>query len=486
MITVAEWTTIRYLKAQGMSNRAIARQLGISRNTVKKALERDNPPKYDRAEKPSEKVAAYGEEIERMLKSGFIGTRILRELTKMGYTGSQATLYRHLTKAKEETFSRATERYETLPGEQAQFDWSDYTVELGGLLTRVKVFSLTLGYSRRKFCWASFDETQGSVFEAFEEGFRYFGGTTKRVLVDNARCMVLDPRPGRFRWNPRFLELCGHYRVEPVAHKVGRAQTKGKVERPFFYLEEHFIKGNSWESFEHFCQDLTRFMQETDTLVHSTTQEIPLERFKEELPYLTPLPEARFVSTREEFRKVSWDCLISYGGSRYSVPHRYAGKQVWVRTSQGTRLEIYNQQGQLIASHQITAKKGTTVLVQEHYAGLRKAPKTRVLLEREFLSLFPEHGWFLDGLYAQYKSNVIPQLRSIVEMARIYPKEAFSKALDMAGQYQTYSHRFLEGVLQMELPSDCEMKPSPIYGFPAVEVNRDLSVYQKLLRRDED
>ena len=116
---MAEWTTIRYLKAQGMSNRAIARQLGISRNTVKKALERDNPPKYDRAEKPSEKVAAYGEEIERMLKSGFIGTRILRELTKMGYTGSQATLYRHLTKAKEETFSRATERYETLPGEQA-------------------------------------------------------------------------------------------------------------------------------------------------------------------------------------------------------------------------------------------------------------------------------------------------------------------------------------------------------------------------------
>ena len=121
-------------------------------------------------------------------------------------------------------------------------------MEIGGSITRVVVFCLTLGYSRRKRYWASLDEKQVSIFEALEEGFWHFGGVTKELLVDNARAMVLNPSPSHFQWNRHFLELCGHYRVRPVPCRVGHPQTKGKVERPFFYLEQHFIKGNSFQS----------------------------------------------------------------------------------------------------------------------------------------------------------------------------------------------------------------------------------------------
>ena len=225
-------------------------------------------------------------------------------------------------------------------------------------------------------------------------------------MIDNPKALVLKPRPN-LQWNPRFLELCGHYRFEPIACKVGRTQTKGKVERPFFYLENHFIKGGVFLSFNHFLEQLHRFERdELDTMVHGTTRERPIDRFETERGYLTPLPPARFVYTRETFRKVSWDSLISFSGSRYSVPYQYAGKSVWVRVSQGIRLQIYSQKGELIASHPFNPRKGSTTILKEHYEGLRKRPpRTKAIVEQAFKELFPENDLFLEKLLAQYSST---------------------------------------------------------------------------------
>src|SRR6185312_4963297 len=132
------------------------------------------------------------------------------------------------TLKREKPSSKVTERFETPPGQQAQFDWSPYTIELGGELTRVIVFGMVLGYSRRKHYTASLDETQASIYEAVESCLRHFGGAPKQLLVDNAKAFVLDANPAHFRWNPQFLELCGHYRMRPTACQPYRARTKGK------------------------------------------------------------------------------------------------------------------------------------------------------------------------------------------------------------------------------------------------------------------
>lgn len=114
----------------------------------------------------------------------FIGTRILREIRKSGYV-SNAAFYRYLSKIKVDLpNSMVSERYETGPGIQGQFDWSPYTIELGGELTHVTFFCLTLSFSRRKHYFPSLNETQGSIFEALEECFWYFGGVPKEILVD--------------------------------------------------------------------------------------------------------------------------------------------------------------------------------------------------------------------------------------------------------------------------------------------------------------
>jgi len=449
---VEAWTTIRYLHAQGKPIRTIAKELGLARNTVRNALREEGPPRYCRPKRANPKLAPFLAQIAVMFcEQNFIGSRILRELRKLGYTGGSTALYDHLRTLKATaTNPRLSERFETPPAQQAQFDWSSYTIPLGGKLVKVVVFCLTLAYSRRKFYWPSLDETQGSIFEALEAGLRYFGGAPKELLVDNPRAFVSNPNPFHFQWNTHFLQLCGHYAIKPVACQPRRPRTKGKVERPFFYLEQHLIKGNAWDSFDAFARDLAAFAaDELDLLVHSTTGERPLDRFAREKDLLTPLPSLPFVGSHEEMRKVSWDCLVSFAGSRYSVPWQYAGKHVWLRPSQGVTLAVRSQKGEEIASHRLAAQKGATVIDQRHYEGLRKGlPKTRTLLVEAFVLTFPDYRWFAEAVFIQHRNNGAAHLRAILALAEVYPREVLQEAFALARQYNTYSHRFIRGLLE--------------------------------------
>ena len=427
------WTTIRYLHAQGLGIRAIGRELSVSRKAVRRALRSEGVPRYQRSARPNPQLVPFEARIQELyFREHLIGSRILRELRAQGYAGSASALYAYLKRLRAAVPSaKATERFETPPGQQGQFDWSPYTIELGGELTRVVVYGMTLGYSRRKHYTArgtprdgsrgdpaSLDETQASIFEAVEACLHHFGGAPKELLVDNAKAFVLDANPAHFRWNPQFLELCGHYRVKPRACRPYRARTKGKVERPFFYLEQQCIKGRTWSSFAHFLQELAVFERDDlDVRVHSTTQQRPIDRFQVEAPQLTPLPEPRFVGTRALSRKVSWDCLVSYRGSRYSVPAPQAGKLVWLLPSRGTHLLVLDARHAVLVEHRLSATKGTIVMLDEHYAPLRRGPATTyVVLAKQFLARFPHHAAFLEGLVARHKLGPAAPLRAIMEL----------------------------------------------------------------------
>ncbi len=481
------WATIRHLHAQGHSVRRISRELHLSRQAVRRALSSPQPPYYQR--KPTENVqlVPFLPLIQQMTtEQRFIGSRILSEIRVRGYQGSAAAFYRTWARLRPtQPDPRVTERFETPPGEQSQFDWSPYTVLLGGARTRITMYGSVLGYSRRLFYWPSLDETQASTYEAFEEAFWYYGGVTRVVLVDNPRVFVIDARPAHFQWNPTFLELCGYYRVEPRACRVRRPQTKGKREKPFAFLENHFIQGNSWLDFAHFHRDLIRFTREVlDVREHLTTHQPPIERFAEEAPSLTPLPATRYIGIHALTRKVSWDCMIPYNGSRYTVLATYAGKRVWVRVSQGLRLEVLSPTGAVIARHPLSRTKGATVIDPAHYEGLRKeTPHTKVVLLQAFQDRFPDQATFLDGLLAQQKLGPVRHLRGILDLARQYSADAMRAAFQTAVTYNTYSLQFLRGVLQYTAQPLAQ--PSTPLGMqremPRLAIKRDLRAYQGLL-----
>jgi transposase len=487
MISVEVWTTIRTLRAQGHSISAISRQLHLSRKAIRRALRTNQPPRYQRRPVENPQLAPFIPMIREMTtEQQLIGSRILNEIRARGYGGSPAAFYRTWARLRPtQPDPRVTERFETAPGEQGQFDWSPYTVLLGGARTRVVVYNTVLGYSRRQFNWPSRDETQASIYEALEEAFWHFGGVPKHVLVDNAGAFVVDARPAHFQWNPKFLELCGYYRTDPWACAVRRARTKGKVERPFYFVEHHLIQGNSWASFDAFSRDLLRFTAEVlDVREHLTTHQPPIHRFAEEVPYLTPLPATRYVGIHALTRKVSWDCLIPYEGSRYSVRWVYAGKRVWVRVSQGVRLEALAPTGEVIARHALSETKGATIIDPAHYEGLRKdTPHTRVVLVEAFQRRFPDQQAFLDGLVAQQKLGPARHLRGVLELAQHYSAEAMRAAFRSAGTYNTYSLQFIRGVLQHDaLPATTPAAlPTTRVSVPRLEVKRDLRTYQALL-----
>jgi transposase len=494
MISMEAWTTIRYLRAQGKGIKRIARELGVSRNTVRLALQREGPPHYERPPQRKSKLEPYREFIQELRGQGLIGSRILKELKKRGYEGSQPSFYCYLRALKKEAPDpRVCLRYETAPGQQSQFDWSPYTVDLGGVLSRVVVFCLVLSYSRRKHYWASLDETQGSIYEAIEEGFWHFSGATRQLLIDNAKAFVLNAAPTQRQWNPHFLELCGYYGVQPIPCQVRKPRGKGKVERPFFHLEEQFIKGNHWRDLLHFCQELARFeREELDQVVHHTTQEKPIDRFQQEQPRLLPLPASRFVGIQEEVRKVNWDCLLSFRGNKYSVPHIYAGKLVWVRTSQGATLQVYNQKRECVATHSLSPGKGVIIMEKAHYAGIRQqSPHTRTLLKQAFLERFPSHWLFLEKLFAQQRLNPESHIRGILHLANLYSPAAMEEAFAQAHEYNTFSQHFIRGLVEGKPPTPASSSPSTLTlrTVPAITVKGDLRVYQGILElpncRDE-
>lgn len=483
MIQMEVWTTIRCLKAKGKSIRWIARELGVGRNTVRKALKGEKPPKYTRQLIINPSLLPYIEEIKKMhLGQKFIGSRILDEIRKTGYSGSRSAFYRYFKKLRQaNNLSKVSERFETEPGKQAQFDWSPYTVIIGGKLMRVIVFRLIFGYSRLQCLYVSLDETQCSIFEAIEDSFWRAGGVTKEMLVDNAKAMVKNPSPRNFEWNTKFLEFCGYYRIKPVACKVGKARTKGKVENPFYYLEQHFIKGGEWKDFNDFKEKLLSFEERVNNRIHETTQEKPIERLEEERETLTPLPEHKFVGVHEMFRKVSWDCLISYKNSRYSVPHQFAGKSVWIRPSQGVKLKIFSQKGEEVAEHNLSAKKKEIVINPKHYEGLRKkVPDTLDYLKKVFLEKFPEEELFLEKLISQQKLNVRYHLKAIIGLSDYYSKSAMSKAFSYAREYNTFSHNFIRGILEMdgEVAMEEISSPHTLVSFPRVNIKRNLRDYR--------
>ena len=299
MITREDWVAIRNLKQKQprLGTRTIARMLGISRNTVRRALASDDPPAYHRREAVNPALVPFEEFIrEAYLVRKLRVSRILADLRSMGFQGSRAMLYRyirkHLKPEREQMARRTFQPYEAGPGEQMLFDWSSYNVWLGGELVRVYVHGLVLGFSRKKVFTASLGIAQAQVFAGMEECFHELGGVCERIQVDNARVFVRNASsdPAMFQWNPRFLAFCGYYGIRPTRSKPRSPWSKGKVEKPFDHLNAHLIQGSRFPSLEGFLNLLRQYNEQVNDTVHSVTRKTPNELFAEELPALLSGP----------------------------------------------------------------------------------------------------------------------------------------------------------------------------------------------------
>lgn len=311
MLTQERLVEIHVLHRQGMSIRKIARELGISRNTVRHYL-RNLPvqPKYqDRPVRQSilEPYKPYlHERIEAAKPYWIPATVLLQEIKARGYEGEIGILKIYIRQFKPKQNDPVV-RFETLPAQQLQVDFT--TIVRGR--SKLKGFVATLGYSRASYVRFSESEKQQDWLDGIEEALNYFGGVPKEILFDNAKCIMIERDAfgeGQHRWNAKLLELAKDYGFIPKACRPYRAKTKGKVERFNRYLKESFVTplaaslkqaGLRLDVSVANARIGPWLEQVAHQRIHGTTEQRPQVLLNEERFKLMPLPQQKIT---EQYR----------------------------------------------------------------------------------------------------------------------------------------------------------------------------------------
>lgn len=385
MLNLEAWMQLQELYRQGMSQSQIARELRLDRKTVRKYLNqppRPYPPRKRRARKTDAFVAYLRERWEQGVHNG---AKLLREIRQRGYNGGGSQLRSLIASWRDEHHERAFVRFETGPGEQSQMDWGTLGRFEGH---RLYAFALTLAFSRMRYIEFTQRQDMETLLSCLVHAFHFFGGVTQSILTDNMKTVVLNRTGGTIHWNPRFLDFAAYYGFLPRVCQPYRPETKGKIESTIRFLKGNFWPGIQFHSLADVNQQARAWLDEVNGQVHGTTRAIPRERWAEEkLRALDGQPD--YDTSYVSFREVAKDCLLSYRGNRYSVPHAYAGKRVIVKQPvEGGRITVCYQH-ETIAEHLLASGRGQMVMDAAHYAGLGRRPgkaATPAAPERELIA----------------------------------------------------------------------------------------------------
>ena len=301
MLTREQAVEIRVLARRGMGLREIARQTGLSRNTVRRRLRQPEVDHYGpRAPRPMklDPFKAYIEErIEAARPRWIPATVLLRELRERGYEGGISQLKAFIAPKKHKE-AEPVIRFETEPGVQMQ---ADFTVIRRGR-EALLAFVATLGFSRATFVRFTAGEDAATLCGCLRQAFEFFGGVPHHVLFDNAKTVVIERDAygdGIHRWHRDLLGVADTFGFVPRLCRPYRAKTKGKVERFNGYLKGSFLvplaaslkQAGLKLDVEVANAHVDRWLTEVANLrVHGTTNERPVDRLLVERDQLIPLP----------------------------------------------------------------------------------------------------------------------------------------------------------------------------------------------------
>ena len=324
-----------------MSKAAMARIMGCDPRTVKRYLEGYELKKKRKILKKS-KLDKFKETIISKLEIGCTSMAIFKFIQKDGYTGSYSLVADFVQKHKEEQIKKATIRFETAPGLQAQVDWKENLkmISKHGELFEVNIFLMVLGYSRTKFVKLTSDKTQKTLFKCMNEAFKYFGGVPKEIVFDNMATVVdrANSRIGNVKLNTKFVQYSKDIGFNPITCRIYRPQTKGKVESLAKLVDRLQVYNHEFETYEELEKIVKMFMKEINNEISQGTNMKPIERLEKETKYLLPLPNQEVLNaytTSPKEYKVSKESMITYKGQKYSVPTYLIGKSVSVKETDG-------------------------------------------------------------------------------------------------------------------------------------------------------
>ncbi|HEV7461178.1 MAG TPA: IS21 family transposase [Solirubrobacteraceae bacterium] len=448
------------LAADRMSKRAIARTVGVSRNTVKAVLAAHAaqrgaahsalPEPTLKAPRPRKTDVFRNRIAELFVRYPDItARRVFEILCAEGFDGGYTAVkkcVRTLRAPRKPAPSLVAPSYG--PGEMAESDWSPYAIDFtaGGRMT-VQAFSYVLTYSPRKAFSVYPSCDLFALMDGHERAFDRFQGCAHRCIYDSQKPVVSRWEGTQPIYNPRFLAFAAHYEFRPRAVR-GEPNAKPRVERSFWDFERSFLNGRSFADLDDMRTQITEWL---DGIVDPRRRhgQTCLERFAEEQPKLIPLPRHPYDTARVIYRVCSIDGFVDWEGNRYAVPYGHVTDILPVRVTQ-RELFVYAADLACVARHEL-APRGAGQKLDP--AGLHPPPRGKSPVDLDQLAvafdgLGPGGAAFFRLLSAGPPRVWGHQARCILVLRARYATADLDAALAHAARFGALEHRAVERILE--------------------------------------
>jgi transposase len=493
---------ISTLSRNGWSQRRIARELDIDRETVARyqklarPVEPPNPaivpagsgavPEANPAIAPAGSKAGrvsycepYRAFIEGGLDRGLSAQRIYQDLVTEQQFGSSYDSVKRFVRQLEQAQPLPFRRLETEPGQEAQVDFGQgaWVVEPDGGRRRPHVLRVVLSHSRKGYTEAFWRQTTENFIRGLENALRHFGGVVGTLVIDNLRAAVKKVDWFEPELNPKVVSFCEHYGTVILPTKPAMPRHKGKVEAGVDYVQENALAGKQFSSLG--AQNLHLAHWEgtvADTRIHGTTrQQVGRHFLQVEKPALRPLPASLFPCFNEAPRKVHRDGYVEVDKAYYSAPPEYVQRSVWARWD-AKMVRLFNDRMQPIAVH-VRAQAGKfqtdPVHIHDHKRTLIERGADWMLDRCRLLG--PDAGTWAQTLYQQRGPECLRVLQGLLALAQKHPAPQINQACQLALGHGAWHLRDLRQLLARPVVQEQ-------FGF--IETHpliRDLKAYDNLV-----
>ena len=349
----------------------------------------------------------------------------------------------------------AAGQYHFEPGVEMQHDTSPHEVEVNGKKYKAQTASAVLCYSHLLFFQINptFQRFDCKVF--LTDALRYVGGATERVMIDNTHVVVLRGTGREMVPVPEMEAFAERLGFRFVAHERGDANRSGRVERPFSFIENNFLAGRTFASWEDLNQQARQWCDKVNSTYKKHIRAVPRELFAVERTHLKPLPAWIPEVYRLHARTVDVEGYVSVNSIRYSAPVAWIGRRVEVRETRD-KIEM-----ELDARHLVTHVRAVTPQNQRITLAAHRPPRGEGVKrsdphpeEKAIVEAAPEIAPYVAALKQKGPKVVALALRQLLRLLREYPREPFLAAVREAARYGLYDLDRLERMILRRVARD--------------------------------
>jgi hypothetical protein len=383
------------------------------------------------------------------------GVRVQELLaSEHGLNVPYSTLTRWIRDADLRDPPRRSGEYHQAPGEEMQHDTSPHRVELSGKTVTAQCAGLTLAYSRRLFIQYYPRFTRFEAKHFLLEAVRFHDGSCPLCIIDNTSVLIAAGSGPDAVIAPEIVAFAQTLGFAFRAHSVGHSDRKGRIERPFFYVERNFLPGRSFNDFDDLNQQALNWCRDiANQKVKRALGMSPEAAYVMEKPHLAPLPPVLPPIYEVLERVVDLYGYISVDTNRYSVPERFVGQAVSVHKHPG-EIKIYRRGAEIARHPRLSGVRDARHTLPLHHSTPTRASRAPILEEQLLRGDHPSLERYAAALKRRAHGRGVRALRRLLELKRTYPSGPFLAAIDQALRFGLFDLQRLERLILKQVAGD--------------------------------